>query len=61
LVEHLKNFKVEKVSCGKNFTVAIAMTPEQQLIAQQKRESRIQTTHVYSWGRNDFGQLGHQQ
>ena len=34
---------------------------QQQLIAQQKRESRIQTTHVYSWGRNDFGQLGHQQ
>lgn len=55
LVELLKNHKVEKLACGKNFTIAITMNAEQQAIAASRGDQRVQATHVYSWGRNDFG------
>ncbi len=61
LVETLKHHRVERLACGKNFTVVITMNAEQQAIAASRGDQRFQTTHVYSWGRNDFGQLGHQQ
>jgi alpha-tubulin suppressor-like RCC1 family protein len=60
LVETLKHHRVEKLACGKNFTIVITMNAEQQVIAASRGDQRVQTTHVYSWGRNDFGQLGHQ-
>lgn len=33
LVELLKNHRVEKLACGKNFTMAITMSLEQQTLA----------------------------
>jgi len=43
LVESLKTQRIERVSCGKDFTVAVTR--------------QLEKSSVYSWGNNEFGQL----
>ncbi len=47
LVDVLRDFKVERVSCGRNFTFAIVESPV---------ESEVDL--IYAWGSNKYGQLG---
>ena len=49
LVESLKTHRIERISCGKDFTVAVT----RQFIT----ESTLKKSSVYAWGNNQFGQL----
>jgi alpha-tubulin suppressor-like RCC1 family protein len=47
LVESLKPFCVEQVSCGSDFTLAIV----------RSKDIEVTRNEVYSWGNNSVGQL----
>ena len=53
LVESLKAFKVEQVSCGTDFTMVICRKNNVGELPQLQPKSE-----VYSWGNNENGQLG---
>ena len=51
LVEALKNHTVFQVSCGRDFTLAIAAPP-------RNGPEELMPAQVYGWGNNKNGQLG---
>ena len=57
LVEALKGVMVEKISCGADFTTALCRQKEAQSSSPGSVHHGVKS-EVYSWGNNDFGQLG---
>lgn len=55
LVDRLKNNKVEFVTCGKDFTIAILLASA---FDQKTGMMSNEYNEVYSWGNNFCGQLG---
>lgn len=58
LVESLRDYRVLSVKCGHDFSVAIVQDVNANLV-QLGTETGFDS--IYSWGDNNFGQLGHPQ